>query len=119
MKRAQCIDIVEVLTKFTEQKLPVKLAYRVSRILEKCQREKEHFEEERVKLIRSLGEETDAGQVEVKEDNREFFFSEITNALNEEVDIKLPLIPLEMFPDNIVVSPQDMVKLACLIEEPM
>lgn len=119
MKRSQCIDIVETLTKFTEQKLPVKLAYRVSRILEKCQKEKDFFENERIKLIRGLGQETEAGQIEVKEENREFFFTEINNVLNEEVEIKVPMIPLEMFPDSVVLSTQDMVKLACIIEEPM
>ena len=119
MKRSQLLEIVEVLTGLKDQKLPVKLAYRVTRILEKCTREQTFFEGERVKLIRSLGVEKENGQIEVTDVNRETFVEKINTLLDEEVHVQLPMLPLELFPDSIVISTQEMSKLACLIEEPM
>lgn len=119
MKRAQLLEIVDVLSGLKDQKLPVKLAYRVTRILEKCNREQSFFEGERIKLIRSLGVEKENGQIEVSEENREHFVEKINTLLDEEVHVQLPMLPLELFPDSIVISTQEMSKLACLIEEPM
>jgi len=119
MKRAQMLEIVDVLTNLKDQKLPLKLAYRVSRILDKCNREQTFFENERIKLVRTLGVEKESGQIEVPDENRETFVEKISTLLEEEVDVQLPMLPLELFPDAIVISTQDMTKLACLIEEPM
>ena len=116
---SQIVNSVPVLNKLKDEQLPVKLSYRVGRILEKFAKEYNLFEDTRLSLVKKYGVENTDGNFEVAEDKRSQFFKDLSDVLQEEVELSIPLIPLEMFPNSSLITPQDMVYISFLIEEPM
>lgn len=123
MKLSQLINSQEGLKKLMETKLPVKVAYKVSKIISKCQPDLKIYEEQRINLVKELGEEsdTDKDNWTVKPENLTKFTEEMNKLLDVEVDLGFGLgkdldkIKVEEFGD-VAVEPQLLLHLDWLIE---
>jgi hypothetical protein len=56
VKIKNIIDGIQALSDLSSQKFPVKVSYKIGRILNDCQRELKHYEASRIALVNSLGE---------------------------------------------------------------
>jgi predicted Abi (CAAX) family protease len=87
-----------VLNKLLTSPLPVKVSYRLSKIIKKLNEELTQFESSRQKLFEIYGVPNGQGEIVVDEQNRTQFMKELNQLLAESVqldDIKIPLDDIE------------------------
>ncbi len=122
MKLQQLINSESSLRKLLETPLPVKVAYKISKLVNKIQPELTIFNEQRDKLIKELGEhdkEKDTYTVQPK--NMAKFTEEITKLTEIEVDLgfgegkDVEKISVDDLGD-IKVAPQELLQLDWLLE---
>lgn len=115
IKLSELRDITGSLSKVLSQDLPVKQAYRLSKLAKAVQAEIKELNEHRERLIKKYGERDEKGNLAVKSRVDEFQ-NEFTPILDEEVE--LSFIPLDMNDvDGLKVSPLDIANLEPFIDE--
>lgn len=103
------------LTKVLNQDLPVKQAYRMSKLAKAVQNELKDLETQRTALIKKFGERDEQGNLAVKTKVEEYM-AEYEPLLNEEVE--LSVIPLDLTElEQLKVSPLDIANLEPFIDE--
>ena len=96
VKLDQMLNSVEALAELTSTKLPSKPAYRVARITNKIEAELKLFNEQRSKIVLELGtpSEENEDQFTFTPENSIKFNEQISDLLNEEVEIDVPTISI-------------------------
>ncbi len=112
------VNAKTTLEKLAGLSLPIKVAYRVSKILNKVGSEFKDFEDSRIKLIRKYGTEQEDGNIEVLDENKTKFFDEMNELLGEDIILDIPLLDLDAFPDSCELSPAEMSVLELFFSEP-
>ncbi len=113
----QANNIHEVLLKFSEQKLPIKLSYKIMKIMSSLEREIDFYRNKLANLIQEYGLKDEEGNLVYSEDKEniklkdgvsEEFYEKYTELMNLEVEIedfyfslqeleKLELTPKELY----------------------
>ena len=99
IKLSEVINNVENLKAIQEVKLPVKISYRIARLVNKLQPEANLYEEKRVNLLKELGELDEKGEkYDIKYgtiENQAKFWKEISELLAMEIEIDFTKIKVE------------------------
>ena len=108
-------NIEESIKKLVNSEIPIKISYRLSKIIAKLSTELSLFEEHRVALVKKYAEtiEDDSGnsQVKVSKENMPLFMEEFNTLFQEPVSIQFVPININSLGDNLNFSPLDMVNL--------
>lgn len=115
------INAKESLTKLAKTDVPVKIAYWLSKDVQKLNSEFVAFEEARGKLFEKYGEkqvneESKQEQIIIKTENLEVFQKEIGELLKTEVEVEVHKIKFEAL-GEIKLSTFDLSSLYFIIEE--
>jgi hypothetical protein len=115
IRMSELREITGSLSKVLSQDLPIKQAYRMSKMAKAINSELKEFNEMREKLIRKYGERDEQGNISVKEKANEF--NEEFQPLLEE-EIELSLIPIDLNEiQNVKLSPIDIANLEPFLDE--
>lgn len=122
IKLKQIVNSQSSLKKLLELNLPIKIAYVLSKLANKIQPELNIYEEQRIKLVKELGELIpDTDNYQVKESNIGQFAEEIGKL--QDIDVNLTLFqdkPFEKFKiedlGEISITPQDLANLNWIFE---
>lgn len=116
MKVLDIVNAKPIFEKLLLIKLPIKLCYRINKIIQQIDTEYTCFEKSRHQLILELGEKNENGTTTVLPDNEEKFYSSMNELLNEEVVINFQPLPLDAFPDTLELTPQQLNNIDCFLE---
>lgn len=122
VKLSEIINSQQSLNVLLGTSLPVKIAYQLSKLVNKIQPDLKIYDEQRMKLVKELGEQTDAEKDlwTIKPENMVKYTEEMAKLLDVEVDINLfadkpfEKIKIEDLGD-INVEAKDLVSLDWLI----
>jgi hypothetical protein len=113
----QIQDMKEALGRLTNEQLPLKIAFKLNKLVRDMDVNLTAIEEERIKLVKKLGEENDkTGSIEIPKDKIPQFQEEFVELMSEEVEIDFTPFSVDDFA-NAKLTTQDMLKLALLFEE--
>jgi len=113
----QIQEMKEPLARLTNEQLPLKLAFKLNKLVRNMDENLTVIEEERVKLVKKLGvENKETGSVEIPKDKIPQFQEEFVELMSEEVEIDFTPFSVDDFA-NAKVTTQDMLKLSLLFEE--
>lgn len=86
-----------LLNRIVDQQLPIRLAFRFTRLIRELNKEFQSLEKLRDELVRKYGEEVEdqEGSFRVSEDNREAFMADFKDLLEEKVEIVWELLSIE------------------------
>jgi len=115
LKLGKILEMKEPLARLTNEQLPLKIAFRLNKLIKALDENLNIIESERVKLVQKLGEQNTEGNVQVPKDKIPQFQEEYVELLNEEVEIEFTPFDLEKF-ENVKITTQDMLKLEVLFE---
>jgi len=124
MKLSTIINAQQSLTKLANSDLPVKIAYSLSKTIQKLSVEFKAFDEARNKLFEKYGEEieekTKTGQPnrykKIKNENIEEFQKEINKLLDLEVEVDFKKIKVSNL-EKVNLSAIDLTNLEFILEE--
>jgi hypothetical protein len=118
IKVGEIVASRESLAKLIGKELPVKAAFRLSRVVKTLNTELKDFEEQRMKLIQKYGEKKE-GQEDtmiVKPENMEAFSTEMEALFTEEIEVSYEPVTVADL-GNVQITPSDMVALEKFIVE--
>lgn len=103
------------LSKLTHKEVPIKLAYRLGKVLQVISKELSTIEVLRSNLVKKYSDEADEkGNFKVKLENEDTFRKEFADLLQEEIDIECEPFNLSEL-EGIVMTPIDIIRLDKLI----
>lgn len=126
------INILKILDRYSDKKLPQKISYTITRNLISFQKEYECYKKSFDKLLSNYDDYivkdndgkimcNDNGIPIVSDDISKDFYEELTSLLNIEIDVNLFKIPVDVFDyeDNRydILTPKEIVKLQTIICE--
>ena len=113
----QIQDMKESLGRLTNEPLPLKIAFKLNKLVRNMDVNLTVIEEERVKLVKKLGvENKETNAVEIPKDKIPQFQEEFVELMNEEVEIDFEPFKIDDFA-NAKVTTQDMLKMSMLFED--
>lgn len=104
LKISQIVTMQQPIQKLMQENMPIKAAYRLSRIANIIDQEMQTIEQKRAELVKKYGEDNGEGNYKVKPENLTIFYNEYQNLLDEEVDLNISPIQIEML-ENTKMSP--------------
>lgn len=116
IKLSQIINSKEALEELIKKELPIKISYRIQKVIRVIEPEYSSYDSVRHKLIvEKYGEENpkDSGSWKVKDENTSVFYKELEELLSEEIDIDVLKIKL---PDDITITPSHLYLLSWLVD---
>lgn len=116
LKLMQIINAKDSLVELSQKDLAVMASYRVAKILKKIDPEIAIYEDERIKLIRKYGEESEPGRLQVKQENIPEYVKELETLVQQEVDIDIQKVKISEI-GNIDIKPAVLINLDFMIEE--
>ena len=124
LSNAVLVNSQQSLSTLSQQSLPIKISYLISKNIVKISDELKIYNEERQKLINKYGKKDENDKLIVDKNNQVTFgentaswnkdFSELLSIENE-VDIKTFSIDKL---DNVTLSPNELMQISYMIEEP-
>lgn len=111
-------DIVngfETLNNLCSEKLPIKISYKLLRLLKMITPEFELFNQERIKLICQYGEAVDDASGEYKIINIEEFTSAMNDLGNQDIELNFDIIDMSSI-EKLNLSVQDIVATEAFIK---
>ncbi|MEI6532483.1 MAG: hypothetical protein WCO06_01445 [Candidatus Roizmanbacteria bacterium] len=101
VKLSQVVNSSEDIKKLLEVKLPVKVSYRLSRLVSKLQPYLTIYEAKRNELVKEFGEAPDKeGNVKVKDPEKlKQFMAKFSELLSEDIDIDFEKIKIDTLGD--------------------
>ncbi len=84
-----------LLSRVADQQLPIRLAFRFTRLIRELNKEWTSLEKLRDGLIKRHGEEVENGSFTVPAENRAAFFTEFQELLSETVEVAWDLVSIE------------------------
>ena len=115
LKLGDVRNSLDSLKKLLGTDLPVKVSYKLSKIVKKVNSEIKELEDKRIELIKQYGELKDE-KIEVKPENLVLFMSELQTLLDLEIDLDIQPIKLDELGD-IKFSAVDLADLEKFIVE--
>lgn len=104
---AYLIESRPSLEKLFNANLPIKTSFRLRKIISKINDELKHFEEERIKLAKTLGAEEE-GKFTIKgEGNLNKFRDAMAELLKEEIEMEFDAISVDSLGEDLKLSPLD------------
>ena len=120
LKLSEIYSLVRSLPKLTNKELPIRISYRLLKLLKSCSEEMETLEKSRIKLIKkySSDKKDDKGKEEmvVSDENKDKFQEEFTSLLEEEVKIDFTPIAIKDL-GEITFTTNDLMSLQKIIKE--
>jgi hypothetical protein len=105
-------NIEESIKKLLNSEIPIKISYRLSKIVNKLSAELSLLEEHRVVLVKKYGETVEGTDgIKVSKDKMPLFIEDYNSLLQESVSIPFTPISVDSLGDNLNFSPLDMVNL--------
>ena len=107
------------LTAITQAQLPIRVSYRLSKLLNFCNQEMANVEKVREEMIKTMGEENPdkPGEIVIGPENADKFREEFAQLLQEEVDIDFTPVRLADLGDDLKIAPVELASLSRIIEE--
>ncbi len=116
IKLIKVLNSQEALKRLADTKLPVKTAYRVSKLVKALEKELKDFEDFRNSLIMKYGESQGGGQYKISEIDIAKFNDEINEVMETEVHLEFNSLKVNDLAE-IDISATDMIVLDYLFEE--
>lgn len=115
----QVYSSFSILSKLVDQKLPIRLAFRFTKLIRTLNTEYQSLEALRDKLVRKFGEtvEGQEGSFRVPDTNRKEFVSEFQDLLNETVTIPWEPISIEELGESASLSVRELNQVGWLFSE--
>ncbi len=88
IKLSSIVESTESLKAIQEVKLPVKIAYRIKRLIDKLSPILQAYEEKRAALVKEMGEEKEGGTMQVKAENIKPFLEKIQDLQTVEEEVE-------------------------------
>lgn len=116
-KLAEVANIKEPLDRLSQLPLPFAMSRKLAKTIKNINEEWIILEDQRTKLIRKYGEEQPDPRnpsntiISVKQENMNEFFKEFSNVLEQEADVEVEQFKVEEIPEDIKISPQDLIFL--------
>ena len=123
MKIKQLVQITQVLERFVNKKLSIKLSYKIMKFLKATEADITFYKEKLTKIIEEYGERAEDGSIKMIDNNFKIKENEIENFNKayfelEEIEIELPNIKFNLNElEEIKISPAELYILDNLIEE--
>jgi len=109
IKLSQIVNSVESLNKIVEIKLPVKVAYKVNRLINKINPELKTYNESRETLVKEYGDEQEDGSWKVVDPVKlNEFAIKLTELLEVEIEVEFEKIKIEDLGEALI-EPKNMV----------
>jgi len=115
IKLFEIVDSISVLNKLQVQELPAKTAYKVQKNIKEITEEIQEFETIRTKLVEKYSKENKDGIKYIPEENMEKANIELTELLQEEIEINISKININDL--SFRISPLDLAKIDWMIED--
>lgn len=112
---AQIYNAMTVVQRFSNTAVPVNLAFKIGRILDKFLPEYNKIEKQRNILIEKYGEKKE-GNFVLKEENKDVFLKEFVLLLEEKINIDFEPIDITYIPNDIKLTVQDAMAISFLIK---
>jgi len=109
-------DSQTAIRKLVSADLPIKTAFRVTRMVRKINDIFQDVEKQRVALVEKYGEQAKDGNYKVKNENITMFQKDFSELLNEEVEVDIDQLLLEEL-SNIKISAVELQALEPFIKE--
>lgn len=109
------INSAESLKKLIAIKIPIKIGYQLSKLVNQIQPDLSSYEENRVKLVKEYGILDEKGDLKVSNDNIQKFTEELTKLTEIDVNVDFEKIKVEDL-GQINIEPQELVHLGWLLE---
>ncbi len=94
------------------QSLPIKLSYKLGKILRQVDNEVQEIENSRIELVKKYGTPDDETKtIKVLDKDQEKFMEEYGDLLNVEVELDIIPIHIDELPDDIKITPQQLIYL--------
>jgi len=116
MKLRDLVFGQEALGRLLALELPAAASYKIARAARPLQAELRSYEQERVKLVQRLGQDTGQGQIMVASEKAAEFNAEMNALLNVNVDMQIEAIDLDLLGEA-SIAPGDFIALWFLFEE--
>ena len=94
----------QAATALAKEKLPVKGAYWIGRIIRKLEPEYIVIETQRNELIRKHGTKQEDGSVSVLNEQIAAFSTEFGGVLSQEIEVDCPTVKLELLGDGVIAG---------------
>lgn len=107
------------LKKITAQDLPLKVSYKMSKLVKSVDAETALIEAERNKLIQKYGapDPEDADRIRVEQTKLPEFLVEWQEFLKTEIEVEWEPISVEAFGESVKLSTQDVMQLSSLLTD--
>lgn len=109
LKLKQLVDNVGALKDLSQTKLPIKISFRVSKLISQVQNELEIYEKQRVEIVKKLGEENPDGSWQVKVENMPEYNKEVETLGDVDVTIDFEKIKIDEL-GQIIIEPKNLVE---------
>jgi hypothetical protein len=107
------------LATITQMSLPIRVSYRLSKLLNFCNEELTIVEKSREGLVKKLGTEVPdkPGELQVSPENETKFREEFAQLLLEEVELDFTPIKISEFGEDMKIAPAELASLSKILEE--
>lgn len=107
------------LATITQISLPIRVSYRLSKLLNFCNEEMTIVEKSREGLIRKYGAENPdkPGELQVSHENETKFREEFAQLLLEEVEFEFEPISISSFGEDVKIAPAEIASLSKILVE--
>lgn len=126
LSNERIVNTINVLGELNNAKLPVKVAYAITKNINKINSELKAYNEEKAKLIDKYGEKDEKGKLKVdekgniplKEEHMEEWNRDIAELLSIENEIDIHMIQLDdLLNSDYSISPAELTAIDFMIEE--
>lgn len=117
-------NILNSFVVLSEKQLPIKVSYKLSKLIKLLSKEYGIFEESRLKLVNIYGEKDEKGELKVREngladiieDKRNDFNRDYNDLINLEIEIEFDQFSIDDFGD-ISIAPKDLINIGLFIKD--
>ncbi len=119
VKLGQIYAANPILGKLVEQQLPIRVAYRLTRLITKLNEEYDALDSSRIKLLEEYGTPVDGveGQFQFTPENQVTFQDEFNNLLSEDVDLDWQPISIDDLGRQTNLSVKELSSIGFLFQE--
>lgn len=112
IKLGEVTMIQQGLMTLVNQQLPVKLSYKLGKLIKIVDDEVQEIENKRIELVKKYGVKNEEDNtIKVPDDKQDGFMQEYTDLLNLEIDVTFEPISISELPDDLKITPQQLIYL--------
>jgi single-stranded DNA-specific DHH superfamily exonuclease len=100
IKLEKIVNSVEQLKGLQQETMPVKVSYRIKRLIDKLSPILKTYEEKRNDLVKEFGEENEDKSFQVKKENLDEFYKKLNEVLEIEEEVEFEPINIEELGDT-------------------